>query len=812
MSRSMRCAWVIGLGIGLLTFSQTGSTQAQKGDQGGRNPGGAQDRRDDRAGADSTPSAWAVSVPTDAALAKQLEAARDYIKQEAWVEATYVLQALLDTKEDVFVGVRRGGADSKEMLGWTGLRIEADRLLANLPVRGRELYETARGPEARILLTQATHQGNPSLLAEVTQRYFHTAAGAEATGLLGVHFLDRGRSALAALCFERLLERLGVDGLPPATLVPAIVAFRLAGNEARAEQVWKRLRARHPGGVRVGDRLVTLAELETELSQFQVSTSAGSSLRFGAGLVRDAVSPSAPAIGSASLLETEWMRPTAHEGVTRQWVQTALRREEDRSDLVLAGSSPVVAGDKVIYRSYGGIQAVARQTGAPAWEAGSEWSLDRMVRQMRYHNYLASWVGGYMANNPHLLFENSTLGTLGTDGSRVYAVEDLPLPPYPISYTSFGRRRGPVFELSFGPDLTDPAHHNRLLALDADSGKVVWEIGGRGPTADREWDDSYFLGPPLPVDGRLFAVVEKNQELRLVCLDAAQGTLLWKQALAVPLNRLLSDVGRRVEALLPAHASGLLVCPTNVGVVLGVDLFHRSLAWAYVYREEALSQDADTFGWGRRGGRYTPRELPRVRQDWKASAPVIYGNKVVLTAADTAALHCLDLHTGARLWKVGRKEDDLYLAGVHNGKVLLVGKQNCRAVNLSDGKPLWTVETGLPSGRGVASGSVYYLPLKSALPEGVLQAFGASLVGVLGSPWGRGPALAVTALIPGRMPEKRPAVCAIDLDKGVIRKRIPAPRGNMPGNLVLCDDAVLSQTALAVTAYSQPKRDKEPGK
>jgi hypothetical protein len=116
------------------------------------------------------------------------------------------------------------------------------------------------------------------------------------------------------------------------------------------------------------------------------------------------------------------------------------------------------------------------------------------------------------------------------------------------------------------------------------------------------------------------------------------------------------------------------------------------------------------------------------------------------------------------------------VAGVFGGKVLVVGKQSCRALALTDGKTLWTVETGLPSGQGVTVGNVYYLPLKSALPE------------------------------------KQPAVYALDLDKGTVRLHISAPRGEVPGNLVASGDQVLSQTVTAVTAYPRQKKDRDEGK
>jgi len=59
----------------------------------------------------------------------------------------------------------------------------------------------------------------------------------------------------------------------------------------------------------------------------------------------------------------------------------------------------------------------------------------------------------------------------------------------------------------------------------------------------------YFLGPPLPLGGKLYVLTEKNAELRLVCLDAQSGEPAWMQTLATARDRLLQDVSRRVQAV-----------------------------------------------------------------------------------------------------------------------------------------------------------------------------------------------------------------------------------------------------------------------
>ena len=141
-------------------------------------------------------------------------------------------------------------------------------------------------------------------------------------------------------------------------------------------------------------------------------------------------------------------------------------------------------------------------------------------------------------------------------------------------------------------------------------------------------------------------------------------------------------------------------------------------------------------------------------------APIIQDGKVIFTAPDGNAIHCLNLQDGNSIWQADRR-DDLYLAGVFQGKVLLVGKNMCRALSLADGKhQLWQVETGMPSGQGVASGPHYYLPLKKG------------------------------------------AVAVIDMEKGIVTTS-PAPKDATPGNLLFYEGDVISQTETSVTAYEQ---------
>jgi outer membrane protein assembly factor BamB len=307
-----------------------------------------------------------------------------------------------------------------------------------------------------------------------------------------------------------------------------------------------------------------------------------------------------------------------------------------------------------------------------------------------------------------LLYRNSLQGTLSSDGRHVYAIDDLPLPPHPVHFVEMEGGR----QHHFGP-LTQAIYHNRLVALDAGSGAPVWTAGGRGRGVPADLADAYFLGPPLPLGSGVYAMVEKNQDLRLVCLGADHGDVLWSQHLASASDRMLFNVNRRVHAVHLAYRDGLLICPTNAGVVVAIDVLSRSLVWAQTFpRLPANLTEAAPEG---QAAELNPAIVQRA---WQGGAPLLAEGRVVLTGPDMDSLCCLRQSDGVLLWKVNRGDDDQYLAAVHQRLVLVVGRTSCRALSLTTGQTAWQLPSEAPAGQGVLTASpgkpaVYYLPLQS---------------------------------------------------------------------------------------------------
>ena len=698
----------------------------------------------------------------DGKAARALRAAEGAIELQAWEAAIEILQALLDQEEDVFVKLSRKDEKGQVTVAWVSRHAMANRLIGSMSAKGLEVYEQTFGPEAAAVLDQARKaKDDRKLLADVAVRYQHTRAGAEAIDLLGTYYLDRGEYVTADRCFAQLLEDHRAGKLKAVTLYKAALAFGRAGDDDNGEKAWKLLTARvGKDGVRVGKGRFSVAELRKEL---------------------DKVRPDQPrqSGGTPYLDDVQWNQPTIRENQTRTWVEQGVSSLEMVGQPVLPAFFPIAATPRtdqgrvplVVYRSYWGVHAIELKTGKLYWETQAVWSMDHMLGKEDSSSaqklaVLDEWWSVYQqSRSQSVLFDNSALGTLSTDGTRVYAVDDLALPPHADWLQQLHWGSGPQ-----GGPLEPSMKQNKLLATELESGKLLWELGGG--EGDRELAESYFLGPPLPLDGKLYVLNERKSNLRLLCLDPSRkGSIRWIQKLGKVRTSLDRDPGRRMQAARLAYGNGILVCLTNAGAVFGVDVLTHEPAWAYAYRKpEARPRDADKKQMIRPWAG-TVRKQPNLIAAWKTAAPVIHDGKVAFAAPDGSGVYCLNLRSGTPRWTAERR-DDLYLAGVYNGKVLLVGKGNCRALSLADGKQLWHAQTGLPSGQGAASRNVYYLPLKSGATS------------------------------------KVPEVCAIDINTGRIighsRSR-PDREGKRrgPGNLLFVEGEVISQGVDSLTAFPQ---------
>ena len=723
-----------------------------------------------------------LKLPTDESLQEKVELAVDNIVKKDWEVACRTLQDLVGRVEDVFVPLDKPDAKGQPRTVYVSVKKEASRLLGSLPKAGRDFYEATYNPKAEQMVKRAKENNDFREMALALSLYLHTSSGIEAATWLGTYMLDRAEFQGASRFYALLLERGPIGELKDRTLLKAAYAFHFAGDLRNRDIVLNELKKRNVE-FKLRSEARTVADIRDTLDKLVVSVSQQSAS--DSPIYRGRENRTAMLPGGIPFLEPTWKAPMSKVDATKSQVTNAENGLKSKAAPILSAFTPVTAtatkGERriplLVYRSWAGVHAVNVRDGETIWLADSDLSLDSVNGpggQVNFRNVYNQFLANFSSLRPQILLENSVLGSLSADSRFVYAVEDIPIPP-PATLLNpgfpGGFPGGPG--MAFDKPINDAIQCNKLHAYRIAGGSLAWEAGGSADPKD-PLADSHFLSAPLPLNNRLYVLNEKQQELRLLALDPNTGKLISNQPLAQTKNTKLSNEPmRRTQAAHMAYSEGILVIPTNAGAIFGVDVLNNSLLWASPYRDSSSPPAAaDQPG----GGRPFPRPgmpQPAVKMEsfWQVTAPAISEGKVVFTAPDDGRIHCVSLREGTRLWTQGRKDDDLYLAGVFNGKVLIVGRKTTRALDLNRGSLLWELETGEPSGQGAASNTsgdvIYYLPIRYSTAT------------------------------------KQPEVVSIHVDKGQIFAHTRSRKGETPGNLIFFEGNMLSQSHTEVVCYPQ---------
>ncbi len=712
-------------------------------------------------GPDQLPALGGVTS-ADRLVVLQLEQARRRIDEGSHGEAALLLGAILAEdkprtyRPERLVALRRG------------LDREAERLLGEMPAAGREAYELQYGTEARNLLDQALARSDVGSVEAVGRRFFHTAAGRDATYLLASHFYDRNEPLRAALLLERLRDQGSrAASYEPALSVKLAACWLLADLPERAETVLQQARNRYeqraPSAARpeitwfeADDRALAwlrgLLGVEGDASQYRWTLAGGNLARNRASAQLQ------PYLSGEAVL-----RSAAHPEVQRR-IAALVEQKQQRYATDLPSCQPLVVDSTIITRTATDLCAVDSHGGQLLWKAPLDDSLNYLLDSadgLDAAKLEEDFLSGALARR---LWDHATFGTLSSNGTLVFALEGL----------GFGKR-GEHQRLVVMPDgrrrldADGMKTYNTLAAYSLRTGKLKWEVGGplirqAGPLAG-----TFFLGPPLPIGRRLYVVGKRGERNHLLELDAETGQPTWELVLdekpptpiRTGINPLETDPDSQPmlrEGLSPSYAGGVLVCPTDDARYVGIDLRTRSLCWVF----DAPQNMLPSAGLGMMHPLHRQLQINAMadsRFGWADSRIILAGERVLLTPKLSDQLFCLDARNGQIAWSVSRR-DGLYLAGVTgSGVVMVVGRANVWGIRLDNGAPAWESPAAglppgaLPSGRGYLNDRHLYLPLSTR------------------------------------------EVAVFDVREGSLLSRTRATGDLLPGNLVPCQDAVLSQNA-----------------
>lgn len=782
--------------------------------------------KDGKEAKDKSESTDAFSVNVDREASNRVEAIRQYLlkKDPPYDQIVEPMQRMLESPQDSFIEVEKEGTRKK-----VSVRLEINRMIGLMPEAGRQFYQVTFGPRADQKLKDAILNGDRVGLAEVSEQFLHTKAGGEATVLLGTYYLDRARYIQAALTFQRLSLRNDRDELPAVVRFKAAVAFRRMGDDRNSEAFWKKFveATKDRREVVMGNKSFTMEQIKKEYDRARDTGKLSEATEWYT--FRGDITHSAQGRGGRPFFEPRLNFPMVQRGdtpedievnkPTAEWIdlkiKESLKRFESTRAVPMPMFFPIGASGRVMFRTYDGVYCYATRddavqkirAGELAWAQTAEGSLSQMAKDAKGRGALdgtyltQTWLNPQMGGAPGVLFENNLIGTLSHDGRNLYMIDDIAVPPHPSFANNMNQFNGMEGQrTSFGP-FNDAVHHSKLLAVNLESGKKAWSLGARTPGGPKPGDpkanvkrdaagfftDCHFLGAPMPLGGKLYVVVEKEAVLHLACLDPNRtdalgqpaAELVWSQVLGSPNNRILQDSNRRMQGVHLAYSDGIIVVPTNAGAVLGVDLLSHSLVWSHPYREISQTDPSQpALGGGpnarlRGGMGLQPVAVNggmAINQErWRASAPIVADGKLIFSAFDSSWLTCLSLQDGTELWKVRRAQDDLYVGGVVGSRVVVVGMEKTRILDMNDGGKQVGAEivTGKPSGVGSLAGGVFFLPLREATNT------------------------------------REPEIWSIDVAKGAVVARTRSRKKHVAGNLMFFEGDVFSQTAEALSIYPQ---------
>ncbi|MBI1827742.1 MAG: PQQ-binding-like beta-propeller repeat protein [Planctomycetes bacterium] len=590
-------------------------------------------------------------IETSAPIANLLARADEGISREDWKFAIDSLQRVMQDEEGSVVPCDDGATPG-------GARFEsarrlAQRKIASLPPEGLAAYRLLFDGSTKAMLDRAKSQHDAALLRKISEDYPATTWAPQTADLLGSWLIDEGRAEDAAGVLSDAMETLDADSPLRAGMVAKLaVARTMSGGRVSSEEIAE------AAPKRVGTEKWNRG-IEQIRGWSNISTDASNGDR--SALLRLTVqSEVAPTIAD---------RPAA-EHPLRGSLADLWRRLQDNqpSDpLFLPVTQLTYDGDRLFTRTATGCAALDADDLNVLWET----SLASPARVKRR-------VGRMQARQLSLHQQAEPLGMdeflsalLSTGFGMVYVVDS----------------NDADSEVRIAPSGT------RIIALDAATGAVRWTRGGTMNASD-ELADVQFRSAPIPVRNTLWVPFSRQGDFSIAILNPTDGSLI--RSRLVGSSGMPRNLAAAPPILLSTSESTVYV-PSGNGALFALSAEDGVVRWVAQYPRTA-------------GGNVNSNGP----SSWLPSPAIPAGDSVILAPSDGRQLFAYSQTDGAYRW-MATLENETYLLAAHADEVW-VGGRTITCLSRSDGHQVWATRlTGVPTGRGVLSGSSLHLPTSIGL-------------------------------------------------------------------------------------------------
>lgn len=641
-------------------------------------------------------------VNADPDLASYLAKIEQVIADKDYDTSIKMIQEIIEKGEGFF----EASADARV---YVSIRKKANDLLGKLGPEGLVKYRNLYDAPAERLYQDGIAQCDIAMLQRVIDRYLYATSGAKALDALGSLYFDAGKFIQAAYYWRQLVQMDPKSAQAPACRAKMILAMHLSGDASGADAGLAELQKECPQAKAV------LCGQEQGIAEFVQKVRKEAVVSFVPAVAMS--SGSYPGLGSLTggfgrmsdvdmILTPRWARPgvdlTAADLVKNLLiVKTGLAQQNPqmmgqpgpktavefrnghiqirgnavnynygggasfRQYMLPAMIHPVITDGKVIIRTGTRIEAYDLVDGELKW--ASDQPLLRTLNSKVNAGY------NPYGNMLQKVGDNGRYAmTVG--GGKVFALSHF----RPMVYIQpmFGGGGGPQ-----QPKDDSLVDNSRLIAVWANSGKLVdgWEVGG-GKGTDDVVRNGKFVSAPGFSNNRIYAVMTYLENgFYLVCLDAEDGRLIWKQFIAQsptfnPQFGQMTDM--YVYGSPPMVSDGKVFVVTNLGVIAASDANTGQPLWAYQYESQVeASLRANPYGG-------QPITL-------QASNPIIaVRGRIICLPSDSSKILALSAEDGSPIWTAER-EGRSDLTGIDENRVVLTGP-DMKVYSTQDGQELFT--------------------------------------------------------------------------------------------------------------------------
>jgi outer membrane protein assembly factor BamB len=621
--------------------------------------------------------------------------------------------------------------------------------LAKLPKEAKESYGFQFETLAKRLLGDAVQAGNEDAIADVARKYFPTRAGAEAALTVALLQFERGDNEAALLTVQSLRSAVLNKELQSAL-------------HTEIDSLLKRIEERQKNAANVN------------ISEADFIDIIGWRMPGGVSNQNPNTNISPP------ILERCWDVPV----IKPFWendVAALQQNIQNSPDTYIPAPMPLIAGGVLITRCADDITAIDLHSGKRLWSASEPQHQIPPPYWVAPFSYPWQRYGGQQGQSQRnslrfILWHNRIPQQLSGSGNLCFSIDGHELFPMP-------GRSNPA--ISLGGKLYEDRRYeagNTLTARSIQTGEIVWQSGkfplvqkyldacaadadNAVKTAVKAKDDkdtkenedknapfrpnvnrprtieveaaynadekqmleTWFLGVPLPLNGKLYVIGETSGLIQLFVLNPQNGALIRRAVLAQASRPIETDFLRRTYPLTPSAYGGLVICPTGSGLTVALDAATLSPLWCYNYTvPQAETPNVRLIRNQIQhlvmpGNRFAEQQYRQIFAEcgWQMPGILIDGGVAVIAPPDRAGLFCLDLLTGNVLWKknIGRAKT-LYPACIRNGNVFVVTPDKMLAFDLKTGNTATPNAQGIvfprplrPCGIGVAGGNSYFMPM-----------------------------------------------------------------------------------------------------